>query len=92
MQFTSSSTVQKNSHPAILAATASVALLALLAATLLASSAVRSHGTSPAMAAARMNAIVAAPATMDIVPADVMDHSAERFVGTGDGSAGSWVP
>lgn len=29
--------------------------------------------------------------TMKIAPAPVIDPDAERFVGTGDGSAGAWV-
>jgi hypothetical protein len=40
-------------------------------------------------ATARASGIVAPPATVQIVPAAVMDYGAERFVGTGDGSAGS---
>jgi len=31
------------------------------------------------------------PATMEIVPAPVIDATAEVFIGTGDGSEGSWV-
>ena len=31
------------------------------------------------------------PATMAIVPAAVIDPTSEVFIGTGDGSAGSWV-
>jgi hypothetical protein len=39
------------------------------------------------------DASVAVPrtATMKIVPAPVIDPSAEVFIGTGDGSSGSWV-
>jgi hypothetical protein len=94
MQMISSPTVQKTSHAsrAILAATAGVALLGLLAAALSTSTAVRSRVTSPTMATGLAGGIVAPPDTMEIVPAAVMDRRAERFVGTGDGSAGSWVP
>jgi hypothetical protein len=91
MQLISSSTGQKTGHTsrAVLAATASVALVGLLAAALSTSTAVRSHGTSPMTASARASSIVAPPATMEIVPAAAMDHGAEGLIGTGDGSAGS---
>jgi hypothetical protein len=39
--------------------------------------------------AGHANAAVA-PLTMKIVPAPVIDRSAEVFIGAGDGSAGSW--
>jgi len=38
----------------------------------------------------RMGNPIALPATMDIVPASVIDSSAAHFIGTGDGSVGSW--
>jgi hypothetical protein len=38
-----------------------------------------------------LHAAVAAPATMTIAPAPVIDPGAERFVGTGDFANGAWV-
>jgi hypothetical protein len=35
--------------------------------------------------------VPARPAGMDIVPADVLDSNPVFFIGTGDGSAGSWT-
>ena len=89
--------VQQISHisplRAILVATASVALLGLLAANLSTSTAVRSHESSRLpTASGRASNIVASAATTPIVPAAVLDQSAQRFIGTGDGSAGSWMP
>ena len=88
---------QKTSHipllRVILIATASVALLGVLAANLSPSTAVRSHESSRLPTAnGRASDVVAPPATMQIVPAGVIDRSAQRFIGTGDGSAGSWMP
>ena len=88
--------VQKTSHlpplRALLLATASVALLGLLAANVSTSTAVRSHesGRLPT-ASARASNVDASSAMTPIVPAPVLDHSA-HFIGTGDGSAGSWMP
>jgi hypothetical protein len=89
--------VQQASHipplRAILVATAGVALLGLLAANLSTSTAVRSHESSRLpKASGRASDVVGAPATMRIVPAAVLDHSAQHFIGTGDGSAGFWAP
>jgi hypothetical protein len=89
--------VQKTSHipplRAILIATASVALLGLLAANLSTSTAVRSHESSRLPTAnGPVSIVVEPPATTRIVPAAVLDQSAQRFIGTGDGSAGSWMP
>jgi hypothetical protein len=89
--------VQKTSHVspfrAILIASGSVALLGLLAANLSSSTAVRSQeSTRLPTASGRASNAVAPAATMPIVPAAVLDQGAQRFVGTGDGSAGSWVP
>jgi hypothetical protein len=78
---------------AILAATASVALLGFLSANLSPSTALRSSENSRALiATGHASDVVATPATMQIVPAGVLDRSAQRFIGTGDFSAGSWMP
>jgi hypothetical protein len=89
--------VQNTSHisplRAILVAAASVALLGLLAANVSTSTAVRSNESSRLpTASGHASNVVAPPATTPIVPAAVLDHSARHFIGTGDGSAGSWMP
>jgi len=76
---------------AIPLATAGVALLGLLAVNLSHSTAVQSRESTAPMASARQAEVIAPIATMAIVPAPVIDHNTQRFVGTGDGSAGSWV-
>ena len=47
-----------------------------------------SSASSPQSSLARVDARVP---TKEIVPAPAIDRNAERFIGTGDGSAGSWV-
>jgi len=87
--------VQKTSHGrlfrAILVAMASVAGLGLLAANLSPSIPARS-GESNRPLTATGSVVVAPRATMEIIPAAVIDKDALRFIGTGDGSGGSWVP
>ena len=87
------STIRTTRHlhpfPAVLLATASVALLGLLAANMSISTAVRSRESNPPATASH---VVAQAATMQIIPAAVIDHSAPHFIGTGDGSAGFWTP
>ncbi|MDX8512338.1 hypothetical protein [Mesorhizobium captivum] len=46
---------------------------------------------TPAQAAAIPARPATQPATMEIVPAPVIDPKSEVFIGTGDESAGSWV-
>jgi hypothetical protein len=78
---------------AILAATAGVALLGFLSANLSSSTAPRPRENGRALMATAQAADVVVPmAMMQIVPAPVIDRSAQRFIGTGDGSAGSWMP
>ena len=68
---------------AVVAFSAAVALLGLLNWPV--ATTARSHG-GPQASAVSSNAV-----TMDIVPAPATDSSSGRFVGTGDGSAGSWI-
>jgi len=93
MQLMSETTVRKTIplFRAIPLAAAGVALLGLLAVNLSHSTAVQSRESTAPTAIARAADIIAPPATMEIVPASVIDHGAQSFVGTGDGSAGSWV-
>ena len=39
----------------------------------------------------RPNSTIERPATMKIVPADVVEANSVVFIGTGDGSAGFWM-
>jgi hypothetical protein len=78
---------------AILVATASIALLGVLAANLPTSTPLRSQESGrPPTATARASDVVVTPATMQIVPAGVLDRSAQDFIGTGDASASSRMP
>jgi hypothetical protein len=76
----------------VLASTAA-AVLALLAAAHISSpaSSAAHDGSQIAVATGPASAAGAPPATTAIVPAPVIDPRAEMFVGTGDGSAGTWV-
>jgi hypothetical protein len=62
-----------------------------------ASAMIKSDALSISLAAPRQallfpqRASAARPATMQIVPAPVIDPKAEFFLGTGDGSNGSWI-
>jgi len=71
---------------AILAAAAIVALVGLLAANLSFSS------VAPSRESGRAGEVATPPAAMKISPAAVIERNAPRFIGTGDGSAGSWLP
>jgi len=75
---------------AIFLAAAGVSLLGLLAANLSNSNAVRSRESSAATPSVGESG-VQAPTTMKIVPAEVLDGTDQRFVGTGDGNAGAWA-
>ena len=66
-----------------LAAALAVKLLALPASSV----AARPADTTPV----RTSTADVAPRTIAIVPAQVIDRSAEIFAGTGDASSGSWV-
>jgi hypothetical protein len=93
MQLMSDTTV-RTTIPLVRAiplAAAGVALLGLLAVNLSHSTAVQSRESTAPNAIARAADVIAPPATMEIVPALVVDHGAQHFVGTGDGSAGYWV-
>ena len=69
-----------------------VAGLGLLAAGLSHAATSRSHDAGPvAMDAARAGAVIARAATMNIVPAVVIDPRAGFFIGTGNGSEGAWI-
>ena len=76
----------------ILAAGIAAALPGLAAANLFMSSALSLHDRSEIRAAARQSkAATVQPALMEIVAAPVIDSNAELFIGTGDGSNGSWI-
>ncbi len=77
---------------AILGLTAAVTFLGLSAAGMLPYAAAHTKESAQLPAAtSRAAAIPAGPAAMDVVPADVIDPSPVFFIGTGDGSAGSWT-
>jgi hypothetical protein len=51
-----------------------------------------SMAATPQSATSRTRTVATSqPATMAIVPAPAIDPTAEVFIGTGDGSVGSWV-
>jgi len=53
--------------------------------------AMEAAGRQGATTPGHTTAATARPATMDIVPAPVIDPKAELFIGTGDVTEGSWV-
>jgi hypothetical protein len=73
--------------------------MALVLSVLLAGVAIKSFGRASSSAATQQSiaattqpgATDARLPTMEIVPAPVIDPSAEFFIGTGDGGAGSWI-
>jgi hypothetical protein len=76
----------------ILAAGIAAALPGLAAANLFMSTAWSLHDRGEIRAAARQSkAVTVQPALMEIVAAPVVDSNSELFIGTGDGSNGSWV-
>jgi len=76
----------------ILAAAIAAALPGLAAANLFMSTALSLHDRSETRAAERQpTAATVQPALMEIVAAPVIDPNSELFIGTGDGSNGSWV-
>lgn len=77
---------------AVLGFSAAVALSGLLAINWPLFATARSLSSPRAsMVSSSASTTSAGPATMDIVPTPVIDPSSGRFVGTGDGSAGSWI-
>jgi hypothetical protein len=74
------------------AVSAAVALSGLLAINWsLFTTARSSSGPRASMVSSTASTTSAGPAAMDIVPTPVNDPSSGYFVGTGDGSAGSWI-
>jgi hypothetical protein len=72
----------------ILAASIAAALPGLAAANLFMSSALSLHDRA---AARQSKAATVQPALMEIAAAPVIDSNGELFIGTGDGSNGSWI-
>ena len=77
--------------PAMLVAMASIAGSGLLAAYLSPATSIPSHEVAAPLTVTG-SVIVEPGATMQIIPADVVDKNPSRFIGTGDGSGGSWMP
>ena len=76
----------------ILAAGIAAALPGLAAANLFMSTALRLHERGEVRTAARQSkAATVQPALMEIAAAPVIDSNGELFIGTGDGSNGSWT-
>ena len=77
---------------ATLVAAISIALLGVVAVSSAFYDAMRSRRSTPAIATEHVSEATEVAATMKIVPADVLDHGAQSFVGTGDGNTGFWKP